>query len=121
MQIVRKRDKDQFKRTLEPKMLLTSVRTPHTTKVTSTSSSTTFGASSALHVIFGIAIYTPRLQLGDIAADYQIRKCAETDTDLWEAMNCLQASSVVIPFQTGEMTSEAMTCSMCRTLRAGSC
>ena len=82
---------------------LTSVRTPHMTRVASTSSNTIFGASSALHAILGSNIWTPRWQPSNAAGVNQIGTVVDTGCNLLGAMNYLQVPLAVIPFQTGNL------------------
>ncbi len=97
---------------------LTNVRAPHMTSVTSNNSSTSFGASSALHAILGIATWLPHWQSENLAAKYHKTEVAAAEYKCCEAMSCLQVPSVVIPYQGGIMTScnadEAVASRLCR-------
>jgi len=75
------------------------------TSVTSNNSSTIFGASSALHAILGIAICTPHWQSESLAVEFHKTEVAQAGCKCCEAMSCLQAPSVVIPYQGESMTS----------------
>lgn len=81
---------------------LTKVKTPHMTKASRTVSRITFGASSALHVSLGSAIWGLISQPAGLLEGNQgqVGRSGAVQNSSGD-MTCLQAPSAVMPFQNG--------------------